>query len=183
MGKEALELRQCLIDDLNLIRGMYGKYRMSPELKDYYDNEWYPQQRKLEEEVDVSMRGYYGRRHTHAYKVAMLLAAAKGDSYVLDIRTFLEAIEILRENEKFLTDLYNIMMLGPDSAAMDYVLKAIPLEPKWITRSDLLRKVWRKVDNSAAKLDRYLNYLDQADCIVTKVVGKAAAYSRRRDRN
>lgn len=78
------ETKQKLIHDLECISMLIGEYAIDPEARDWgriwYREHWRNPPKDLQTD---ELGGYLARKQTHMHKLAMVLAAARGDDLVI----------------------------------------------------------------------------------------------------
>ena len=116
-------LMQKLEDDLFDIHSMFGQFNFSKDVRDVFA-EWYlggqepvPKHPKLEH--------YLPRRPVHLLKIALCLAAARGEDYVISMEDYTLAMEMLLEIEVSLPMVFREMNTGGDSNTMVEIFEEV----------------------------------------------------------
>jgi len=92
-----MELREALIHDLELVSMMKGEFILTEEAIEW-GTRWYEDNHKNPSKHvagDTQFSGYINRKQSHAHKLAMVLAASKGDKLIIDRDTLAGAVSIL----------------------------------------------------------------------------------------
>lgn len=132
------EAKKDLLHDLQCMASLKGTFSLSPQAINWYDD-WY--QMVFDPDVaDVSLRGYFARKHDTLLKVAMLMAVSRGRRYVIEEADVTDALEAINENEKHLAEIMRWIQATPSGEETRKVLAYIKRQPN-ITYSRLLRGV------------------------------------------
>lgn len=122
-----------LTSDLLHISSLAGEFSFTDEAKEFAE-EWY---RNLKMPDDYRLVGYFGRKHVHLFKVAMLLRVAYSDELVITKRDLERALSLLAVIEKKLALAYHSVGKNPYTMEMDTLLDFIQ-KRKRVTRIELL---------------------------------------------
>ncbi len=91
-----IEKKDKLIQDLILIYGLKGQYKVTPEARELF-HVWYNESKEPE---DPRLRGFFGRKGDHILKLSMILSAATRDDLLLDaihVDMAIQAIEYVQQ--------------------------------------------------------------------------------------
>jgi hypothetical protein len=133
---EEIELGEALRAELTTIGEMAGEFTLDGEaaewFKDWYDNHNEPP-------LDKRMDGFFGRKHDHLLRIAMILAGAE-QKYVIDYGQITAALSALEAVERLTPSA--LSDIGGDSMT-PFVSRAITVMKgaKRISHSELLRKL------------------------------------------
>ncbi len=163
----AVEASKSLVMKLNEISLMNGKFVFEKEAIKEYDGWYFPLRESYKDKVDKS--GVFGRIHTGALKIAMILCAnyTPGEFNVKK-RNVEEAIEEVMT----LIPNYNQFIMGAGRAPLSEIasifLTIVHAEPEHkITRKELLQKHWNTFD--AENLDKLITTFEQAGLVQDKM--------------
>lgn len=172
-------LREALQEDIAIISTMAGQFEFEPQAEDEYEQWYVEQERRLQEaldnqSIDPVMQGYFARRPTHIKKVGMALSASKRSDYIISVSDFRRARTILEIAEKRMPSVFQ----GTGSARYVHeteIVLGIIRQAKEIKRSDLLRLVYRNVDENA--LQTITRTLSEMHIISVRLSGPEAFYT------
>jgi hypothetical protein len=111
-------IKQQLIDDLSQISKLCGAYSLTPEAK-AWGEQWYSDHytKTPTHLKNDRVGGYVARKQTHIHKLAMVLAASKGNSLLIDLDTIKMAEAMVTQTE---TDMPKVFSeIGKADAARD----------------------------------------------------------------
>lgn len=162
---DELTLRSRLLYDLEQMRGVKGEFKLSQDAERMY-KDWYEEHFKNQYNV---LKGYYGRKHTHILKIAMLLSFSKRDDLIIHVKDFILAKMMVEAEEaptmKALEEIESTPEGLLTAKICDYIQKH-----KKIGRVELLRRF--SYTTNAKQLTELIETLAQQDLIeVTQVVG------------
>lgn len=121
-------LGEQLIHDLNIIAEVKGAFEHDRKATKEYIRKWYKNQPTRPE--DPRLKGFHGRKHTHAHKVAMLLnVAEKGDRKVTR-KQWNEAVKLLDYVEKKLPQAFANLGMNPHATLMEKILEYVEKKEK-----------------------------------------------------
>lgn len=139
-------LRQALINDLELIHIMAGEMKFSPDAEDMYA-EWYQHKSAKTGVKDPKFDSYNERRATHIKKLCMVMSASRGSDRTITVKDFERALYILEDVEKKMSRVFNGLGEARYSRSTALVLEFIMKSPKGTCRSsEILQKFHRDVD-------------------------------------
>ncbi len=89
-------VERALVDDLQHIATLYGRYTLTPEAYAWGVN-WYEQAHKTRSHLQASDRygAYFARKQAHMHKLALIIAAAQRDEPVILPEDLEEALGLL----------------------------------------------------------------------------------------
>lgn len=112
-----LRLEDSLVHDLLLISSVSGEFTHDKTSTKEHIRSWYKSQDVGSE--DSRLKGYFGRKHVHAHKVAGLLSLAEGDSRKITRRHWVEAIKMLDYLETRMSSAFATLGVDPFTQLMD----------------------------------------------------------------
>lgn len=118
-------LREMLGQDLIRISSLKGEYQIDPEADTFYDQWFQGQLENPNTSGDLALGPYYARKHTHILKLSMVVAAASRDELVIfkdDIQT---AMDILRDAEKNMSNVFAGYGMNPLAFSLQQVAMTI----------------------------------------------------------
>jgi len=124
---------RSLVSDLLHISNLAGEFSFTDEAKDFAE-EWY---RNLKMPDDYRLTGYFGRKHVHMFKLAMLLRIAYSDSLLITIADLKLALKMLGIVEKKLAMAYHSVGKNPYTMEMDTLLEFV-MKRKRVSRIELI---------------------------------------------
>lgn len=110
------KLEEDLINDLEYISTIEGEFEIPDDAHQFMED-WYQTNARKTKHVDPRIQGYWGNRHVHAHKIAMLLHLAWSDELVLHIEDFKMAIACLENIEKRLLSVFS--HIGKNTYSLD----------------------------------------------------------------
>lgn len=122
-----------LITDLLSISNLAGEFSFTDEAKDFAE-EWY---RNLKMPDDYRLTGYFGRKHVHLFKLAMLLRISYSDELLITKRDLERALSLLNIVEKKLSMAYHSVGKNPYTMEMDILIEFM-IKRKRVSRVELL---------------------------------------------
>lgn len=122
-----------LITDLNTISNLAGEFTITDDAKEFAE-EWYV---NLKMPDDYRLVGYFGRKHVHLFKVAMLLRIAYSDDLIIQKRDLEHGLRLLGVIEKKLHLAYHSVGKNPYTGEMDTLLDFIRKKGR-VDRQELL---------------------------------------------
>jgi hypothetical protein len=151
------KLHRKLVSDLNHIATLTGEFSFTDEAKDYSE-EWY---RNLKPPDDYRLAGYYGRKHVHLFKIAMLVRMSYSDELLITLSDVKKALALLEVVEKKLGLAYHSVGKNPYTSEMDAILEYVARK-KRVSRVELLSRFYQLATPS----------------IVTELLGALASMSK-----
>jgi len=166
-------LRTDLIFDLNQIRSeIKGVVTFTPEAK-RVAMEWYQQEHRNTHEPKLD--GYFGRKHDTMFKIATCMSAAESNILVVEGRHITRALEMLNENETYLSEIMDNVMSTQAGVDVSKVLSLIQRHQP-IDHAKLLQKCWRFAKSD--DMNKILSTLLESKEILCKMTvdGKTRIY-------
>jgi len=142
-----LELRDLLIHDLSMIRGIAGEYNFSPASRGWWIN-WYNKYEQLNPErlcKEPAFTGWYSRKPLFILKLGMILTAANCSKREVAVNEFELAIEFIEEIEGTMANTF--VAVGRSELATDINdVSKILRTHRNISEKALLSIVWKDMD-------------------------------------
>lgn len=130
--------RNLKTDLVHIATNIAGEFRFTEDAK-LFAEEWY---RGLKTPDDYRLQGYFGRKHVHLFKVAMLLHLAYSDELLITKKDLTDGIKLLETVEKKLSNVYQSVGKNPFTDVMDALLGYIALKGK-VSRKELLSRFYQ----------------------------------------
>ena len=130
--------RNLKTDLVHIATNIAGEFRFTDDAKTFAE-EWY---RGLKTPDDYRLQGYFGRKHVHLFKVAMLLHLAYSDELLITKKDLIDGIKLLEIVEKKLSNVYQSVGKNPYTDVMDALLGYITLKVK-VSRKELLSRFYQ----------------------------------------
>jgi hypothetical protein len=124
--KDLAKLGQDLEHDLMLIAGTKGEFRHDSKKTKEYIRAWYKAQPLLVD--DGRLKGYYGRKHVHAHKIAGLLSLSERDDRVVTKAHWDEALKLLNYLESKMPQAFANLGMNPIALTMESILAYVKLK-------------------------------------------------------
>ena len=163
--------KEDLMHDLEIISGMVGEYRFTPEALEAYEK-WYLEQ----DEIAMSgklilgepvLQSYESRRATLIKKICMILCASYKNSYEVELEDFQRALTLLTVTEEKMPAVfrgYGRSKYAEDTEAiLSYIIRQGP-----VRKSDLVKAFYRNVDDQA--FESILSVLVQMKTVGMKIL-------------
>lgn len=168
-------LSKALVQDLEIIARNSGAYTLSRECDILWDR-WY---NKFDGESiyrtckDRIFSGWYSRKSTMILKLAMVLAAAKSNSLIIEWSIIEEAISIIEKNEIDMAK--SFCAVGRSDVTLD-VATICTIVEKYLTISEkqLLHLVWRDIDSN--KFDNVVSTAIRCGYMVKEILDGRIMY-------
>ena len=116
VGKGDAELRLKLIQDLEQIAMLTGKFTISGPARDWgrdwYERFWRDAASRMDDQM---LEGYAARKQTHLHKVAMVLSVSRGASLTIDLEDLQLANAMLEDLEADMHKVFSRMGRSEDS--------------------------------------------------------------------
>jgi hypothetical protein len=173
---------EILTETIYLMNRLKGEFFWSKEGRQWY-TEWYSQfKRNQPKNASNALTHYYARKPIHLLKIGMTIAIMQNRSLFLTQKALETAEELFVALEIFLPDLLERRIVAnPIAEQCQNVLDFLRGKGGTVTKSDLLRGLWRSGLNSSA-LDLVLDTLLQADLVELIASGKNYYYRLQRKR-
>ena len=139
-------MKEDLIYDLVEMSKMFGNIVITEEAEKAFDI-WY---RAFPLHPPSELSPFYERKHDHVWKAAIVISAAESNEMVITKDHFWSAVRSIELVERHMSDTLNFIGATAQSTVIDYVLSSIRIKnPEPVSHSVLLRKVYRKIQNSS----------------------------------
>lgn len=122
-----------LVTDLVHMSNIAGEFSFTDEAKEFAE-EWY---RNLKMPDDYRLVGYFGRKHVHLFKLAMVLRISYSDELLITKKDLEKALSMLDIIERKLSLAYHSVGKNPYTTEMDMLLDYIQ-KKKRVPRQELL---------------------------------------------
>lgn len=133
------KVRKNLVQDLiHISTNLAGQFRFTDAAKDFAEG-WY---RALKMPEDYRLVGYYGRKHVHLFKVAMLVRLSYSDELLITEEDLKHALKLLETVERKLSLAYQSVGKNPYTAELDAILEFIKTKGK-VSRKELLSRFYQ----------------------------------------
>lgn len=157
------KLKSNLIEDLQHIASLKGKFTITNEAKQNYII-WYKTRRR--EWTDERLKGYHSRKGDLIFKIAMLLSVARDDNLIIDEKVLQMAFDLLNRIEKKMASAFSGIVDDPSLRYRDRVLSQITRSANGeLTRTQILQMNWSQFDGVA--LQRIMQGLIEAGKVIT----------------
>jgi hypothetical protein len=112
------DYKLALIQDLGVIAGMAGEYRLSKEALEW-GSDWYAihNTKRSSHLDDDRFGGYVARKQTHIHKLAMVLAASQSDELLITKDNLFTAAKMVTELELEMVKVFSKIGLSDESMA------------------------------------------------------------------
>jgi len=130
------DLESALITDLTTIGKLAGPFLVTLDAEKYFDD-WYKVRQKYQN-PDMRMSGYYAKKHTLVWKVAMILSVSINDDLVITEDHVESALQLLGKLELNIPFAFQGMAWGEQAKFQDKVLMKIQASGE-IAYSNLLQ--------------------------------------------
>lgn len=172
LSDEQIKLHATLAADLRSINQLSGEFEISDDAREFFST-WYEKVSDPDSNPEVSLRGYYGRKHDTLLRIGMVIAAGRRDKPVIEEIDLQNALAMLNENERNLPRVMNLIQTNEIGEESMIVLNTIKRE-KSIPHSKLLQRMSYRMD--AAKLKAVVDSLEEADLIEITTDGRKKIY-------
>lgn len=136
-------LKEKLAYDLEQISMMCGEMKFTPEGEAWFVY-WYEKANEKRSH-DTRFEGYYGRKHIHLLKVAMIISASFSNDMIITETHLKSALYLIEQLEDRMIEAFGAAGRSILAQDIDVVLKYIQ-DNKTISRNQLLKAVWRDVN-------------------------------------
>lgn len=144
-NKDFYTTRDKLAADLKEISLMVGPFELTPDaLK--WGTEWYAKHHANRGTHAASSRysGYWGRKQTHMHKLAMVLAASRGDKLLIDAPDLQAAEQILSDTERSMIKVFENVGIVDQAKHVAEVVSLVR-SYKWLSSNELLRLTYNTI--------------------------------------
>lgn len=134
------DLERSLIEDLNLIGKIEGDVRHDTTKTKEHIRNWY--KKMVAENPDPKLKGYYGRKHVHAHKVATLLSIAEGDSLKITMKHWKESLSMLAYIEGKMSRVFAGMGSNPFAMMMEGIVEYLRIRKEETTFKQIAQRFY-----------------------------------------
>jgi hypothetical protein len=114
------ELEQKLTEDLAHIGTLEGTFSHDTNKTKEAMRQWYIKGEQAS--TDTRMKGYYGRKHLHAHKIAGLLSLCERDDLKITMKHFKASVKMLDYIEQKMPRAFSTLGANPFAVMMDDIL-------------------------------------------------------------
>jgi len=158
-------LEKMLINDLSIIGALAGQFLITQKAEQYYDD-WYTVRIKTQN-PDLRMRGYYAKKHTLVWKLAMILSLNINDDLVITEDHIEAALKLLGKLELTIPFAFQGVAWGEQAKMQEKVMIEIH-KRKEVVYSELLQSVHHLMGTT--ELQQILQTLKDEEKIDSKKV-------------
>lgn len=138
---ELAKMEAQLVLDLRYISNLSGEFSHdSPKTKEAI-RQWYKESKTKVE--DDRLKGYYGRKHVHAHKIAMLLSLAERDDLKVTLAHWKEALKMLDYIETRMTKAFSTLGTNPFTMVMSGIVEYLDGKEK-VTFQQIAGRFYRE---------------------------------------
>ncbi|KKN45064.1 hypothetical protein LCGC14_0686890 [marine sediment metagenome] len=134
-----VKLKCKLVKDLRIIAKVGGEYKVTEEAREWY-SDWYTSVFRPERTPNVSLDGYFGRKHDTLLKLAMLFSVSKSNNKVVSEVEMRMALKALNQNEKYLLQTLQLIQMTEVGEESEKVFRVIERRGR-IDHVSLMRQV------------------------------------------
>lgn len=168
-------LKDMLQKDLIQIASLKGEYIIEPEADVFYDAWFQEQLGKPNNSGDKALDPYFARKHTHILKLSMVVAAAQRDELIITKEDIEQAMAILADTEKNMSQVFAGYGSNPLAFSLQQVaMMIVDAGPEGISYQALLQMFKRDV--SEEDLDRVLATLQKTGDVTRKPSSSGELY-------
>lgn len=142
--KRQLELKELLVEDLNLVHQMFGDFQITSEFLSFY-SQWYELTSTNPPFIDDRLSPYCERRATHAVKLSMVFSASRSSEMLVTKDDLLAAIKLLEQTEKNMPFAYHGVGASDIAEIVDRILEQL-MRDQTATFKDLLKRYYYDAD-------------------------------------
>lgn len=133
------KIYQGLVQDLvHISTNIAGEFKFTDDAKGFAE-EWY---KGLKMPEDYRLVGYYGRKHVHLFKVAMLVRLSYSDELLITKNDLTHALKLLEIVEKKLSNVYQSVGKNPYTSELDAILEYVKVKGR-VSRKELLSRFYQ----------------------------------------
>lgn len=166
------KLKTHLIEDLKIISKLSGRFDFTEEAKEWYET-WYTEVFDPQR-ADVSLMGYYARKHDTLLKLSMVRTVSHSNTLLIGEGDLESSLKMLNANEKNLPRVMDSVRTTEVGKNIRKVISKIHQEGDMISHSDLLRSLSYCLD--ADGLEAIIAHLKKAGQVKETVRGRGAYY-------
>jgi hypothetical protein len=150
-------VRPKLLEDLRQINNLRGVFNKTQAAHDFYE-QWYVTFKRQIRRMDSRFKGYYGRKPTMVWKLAMILSVAEGNSLTFDVPHIQKAIELLDEIEETMFEAFGASGENRQAKGIHNVQNLIEGRTE-VGHKEIMNLLWR--DFTGAEIKQILSDLLQ----------------------
>lgn len=167
------DLEELLVHDLNHISHLCGRVQLTDEAEKYFD-EWYEQMSVAPfKELDA----FYQRKHDHALKAALHISMAESDDLVITKDHLIQGIMSIEHLEEGMHSVLRNVGATIQGSLADLVEGIVRSKsPLPVSRSVLLRRVYKKLTHGAQEFQGIIDLLKEAGRIKESATSKGIFY-------
>lgn len=110
------EMREQLVQDLERIGTLRGQFTITEEAVNYEEQRYHSHWNGASRNFDMErFGGYWARKQTHVFKLAMVLSAAEGPSLRIEKQHLEAAVAHITRTESNLSRVFELIGRSPDS--------------------------------------------------------------------
>ncbi len=145
LTNEDLALREKLVNDLDRIHTMRGKFRVTDEMLEKWVT-WYVKQDQNPPFTDPNFEGYMSRRPNHVLRLCMIISASESDDMVITGKTFDRVVDLLHRTEQKMLNTFRGMGRSSKAEVMNKLMATVSLE-KEISSNELYRRYMADIED------------------------------------
>jgi len=167
-------MEDVLIHDLGCIRELHGPLVLTEAADKLFDT-WYE---ALEPPKYSELASFYERIHDHVLKTAMLLSISESDELLVHERHLISALAAIKHvEEKIPTAIAHVGATEQSNTADMIVSVITSITPEPMSRSVLLRRVYRRLSGGAPEFQTIIDGLKESNRIYEQADKKGVYYS------
>lgn len=155
-SKNSPEEKQKLVEDLNQISKLSGRFRTTKGFKDKYNEILEARNRKIDENPKGEMASYYSRKMWHCLKLSQVLAADQSSEMIITPEHLDAACRLLETLE---ADMYTPFLTSGENknlASFNLVWEVMRRKKKW-SKTELTNIAYKHA--TSTQLDEHLRTL------------------------
>ena len=141
---ERKELRMMLTHDLEVIRSIYGEFKLGEGWMEEYAK-WRIATYGKKPFRDYRFDGYFGRRPTHIIRLSMIVSMSRSNELVLTAQDFNRALQFLEEAEIKMPQTFSGLGESPVAKIMPRLMECIAVKEK-VAFSELMKLFYFDAD-------------------------------------
>lgn len=169
MEPEGMKLYEELVQDLEDIRLMQGKFKVTRNFKQNY-MDWYMSMPEEPAFDPQRFAGYWSRRATHLFKLCMIMNVSRGNSMQINTADLNRALTLLEETETKMPLAFSGVGKHKQADMIEPVIREI-MKRKETSVNELLGIFIRDLDSM--ELDRLLTAMEKVGWIKKKHTSSA----------
>lgn len=171
LSQAEINLRQELLEDLEQINVLSGKFRFTPDFIDRW-TDWYVVEGQLKNKFnDPRFEGYTGRRATHVMKLSMIMSASRTNEMVITAGDLDRAISTLEWAEQKMSRVFTGVGKSQIAETLPQIFAFISRKGE-TTLEELLQTFYYNADETEMK--RIIRTLEIQNAV--EISGKTIKY-------